>query len=234
VAESVNVEVAHKLAEHEEHDGHGGGRGDEHSRWHRVLDVFEVMLLAVVAVATAWTGYQAAQWDGRQSLRYGESSRLRFEADAASTRAGQEIVADSAGFTAWQQAHSAGDTELMDDLVRRFTPDYRAAFDEWLATDPFQNPDAPAGPAYMPGYVNADSQKATALNKEASDAFEEGSEAREHGEEYVRNAVLFASVLFLVALAQRQRSRGARLAANGIAFALFTFVMVSVVTLPRL
>jgi hypothetical protein len=199
-----------------------------------VLDVFEVMLLAFVAVATAWTGYQAAQWDGRQSLRYGESSRLRFEADAASTRAGQEIVADSAGFTAWMQAHSAGDTELMDDLARRFTPDYRTAFEQWLATDPYQNPNAPAGPAYMPGYVNPDSQKATALNKEASHAFEEGTEAREHGEEYVRNAVLFASVLFLVALAQRQRSRGARLAANGIAFALFTFVMISVVTLPRL
>jgi hypothetical protein len=198
------------------------------------MEVFEVMLLAFVAVATAWTGYQAAQWDGRQSLRYGESSRLRFEADAASTRAGQEIVADSAGFTAWSQARASGDTELMDELVRRFTPDYRAAFERWLATDPFQNPGAPPGPAYMPDYVNADSAKASRLNDEASRAFDEGSEAREHGEGYVRNAVLFASVLFLVALAQRQRSRSARVAANGIALTLFVFVTVSVATLPRL
>jgi hypothetical protein len=228
VAESVNVEVAHKLAEHEhEH-------GEAMQRWHRVVDLFEVVLLAIVAIATAWTGYQAAQWDGRQSLRYGESSRLRFEADAASTRAGQEIVADSAGFTAWLQARAAGDTELMDELSRRFTPDYRAAFDEWLATDPFQNPNAPPGPAYMPGYENADSKKAEKLNEEASVAFDEGTEAREHGEGYVRNAVLFATVLFLVALAQRQRARNARLAANVIAFALFVFVLVSVATLPRL
>jgi hypothetical protein len=37
-----------------------------------------------------------------------------------------------------------------------------------------------------------------------------------------------------VALAQRQRARNARLAANVIAFALFVFVLVSVATLPRL
>jgi hypothetical protein len=228
VAESVNVEVAHKLAEHEhEHS-------EARQRWHHVVELFEVLLLAVVAVATAWSGYQAAQWDGRQSLRYGESNRLRFEADAASTRAGQEIVADSSAFTAWLQAHAAGDTELMDELARRFTPDYRKAFDQWLAADPFGNPNAPPGPAYMPGYENADSQKAAELNKQASEAFDEGTEAREHGEGYVRNAVLFATVLFLVALAQRQRARNARIAANVIAFALFVFVMVSTVTLPRL
>jgi hypothetical protein len=227
VSESANIEVAHKLAEHE-HDHDGAGRG------HRLLEVVEVTLLAFVAVATAWTGYQAARWDGRQALRYGESSRLRFEADASSTRAGQETVADSAGFTAWLQARSAGDTELMDELVRRFTPDYRAAFDTWLAADPFSNPAAPAGPAYVSGYTNADAEKATRLNEQASHAFDEGTEARETGEKYVRNAVLFASVLFLVALAQRQRSRGARIAANAIAIALFLFVMGSVVTIPRL
>jgi hypothetical protein len=227
VSESANIEVAHKLAEHE-HDHDGAGRG------HRLLEVVEVTLLAFVAVATAWTGYQAAQWDGRQALRYGESSRLRFEADAASTRAGQEIVADSAGFTAWLQARSVGDTELMDELVRRFTPDYRAAFDTWLASDPFVNPAAPAGPAYVTGYSNADAATAKRLNDEASHAFDEGTEARETSEKYVRNAVLFASVLFLVAVAQRQRSRGARIAANAIAVGLFLFVMVSVVTIPRL
>jgi len=50
----------------------------------------------------------------------------------------------------------------------------------------------------------------------------------------VRNTVLFASVLFLVALAQRQKARGARLAANGIAVGLLLYTIVSVVSLPRL
>ncbi len=122
----------------------------------------------------------------------------------------------------------------MGEIERRFTPDYRAAFDAWLETDPFTNEQAPAGPAYMPGYVNPDMAEATQRNAEASHAFDEGTEARETGEKYVRNTVLFASVLFLVALAQRQRARGARLAANCIAVGLLVFTMVSVVTLPRL
>jgi hypothetical protein len=227
VPEGMNVEIAHKLSEHE-------AAHAQHERWHSLLEIVEVTVLAVVAVATAWSGLQAARWDGRQALRYGESSRLRFEADAASTRGGQELVADSAGFNTWLQAESSGDTKLMDELERRFTPDYRAAFEAWLKTNPLTNEKAPAGPAYMPGYVNPKVDKATHLNAQASEAFQQGTEARETGEKYVRNTVLFASVLFLVALAQRQRSRGARVAANGIAVALLLFTMASVVTLPRL
>ena len=225
--EGMNVEIAHKLSEHD-------ASRARHERWHEILEIVEVTVLAIVAVATAWSGWQAAKWDGHQSLRYGESSRLRFEADAASTRGGQELVADSAGFTAWLEAESAGDAKLMDEIERRFTPDYKTAFDAWLKTEPFTNDDAPPGPAYMPGYVNDEMEEAAHLNAEASHKFDEGTEARETGEHYVRNTVLFATVLFLVALAQRQKARGARLAANGIAVALLVFTMISTVTLDRL
>ena len=58
--------------------------------------------------------------------------------------------------------------------------------------------------------------------------------AGETGDKYVRNTVLFASVLFLVAMAQRISGRGPRFAANGIAVALLIFVTSSMVRLPRL
>jgi hypothetical protein len=102
---------------------------------------------AIVAIATAWSGYQAAKWDGQQSLSYGRASADRFRADAASTYGGQELSADSAMFTAYLQARSAGDRKLEAVYVRRCAPDYRAAFFAWLKTDPFTNPAAPAGPA---------------------------------------------------------------------------------------
>ena len=119
-----------------------------------------------MAVATAWSGFQATEWDGEQSLLYGQASTDRFEAEAASTRAGQELTADSAMFTAWLQAHSAGDTVLETEMTRRFTPDYRNAFDAWLALDPFDNPAAPPGPAAMPEYHNAHRAEAERLNAE--------------------------------------------------------------------
>ncbi len=159
--EGLSGEVAHKLSEHEATEHHP-------ARWHGLLEIIEVILLAVVAIATAWSGLQASRWDGQQSLRYGQASRDRFEADAASTLAGQQLSADAAMFTAWLQAHSANDPKLQALIVRRFTPDYRIAFDAWLTTDPFGNPSAPPGPAAMPQYSNPNQQKANQLNSQAS------------------------------------------------------------------
>jgi hypothetical protein len=227
--EGANVEVAHKLSE----SGHGGATTHTR-RWHGLIEVAEVAILAVVAVATAWSGFQASQWDGEQSFRYGESSRLRFEAEEASTLAGQELTADSAMFTAWLQAHAAGDATLANEMSRRFTPHYHRAFDAWLAADPFNDPDAPPGPAAMPQFHPPNKAKADALNAEASAAFADGTEARETGDKYVRDTVLFATVLFLVAIGQRFTSHRARLAVNSIAAVVLVYTMVSVVSLPRL
>jgi hypothetical protein len=225
--EGMNVEVAHKLSEREPPGAH-------HARWHAFLELAEVLVLAVVAVMTAWSGLQAAKWDGRQALLYGQASRDRFQADAASTLAGQQLSADASMFTALLQAQAAGNTELQASYVRRFTPDYRDAYAAWLKTDPFVNPAAPPGPGYMPSYHNRNQQKADRLNALASATFDEGTHARENADKYVRDTVLFASVLFLVAVAQRFSAMRARLAVGVITFGLLAFVVVSVAQLPRL
>jgi hypothetical protein len=225
--EGMNVEVAHKLSEHETSGAHRG-------RWHELLEAVEVAILAVVAVATAWSGLQAAKWDGRQSLLYGNASSYRFQADAASTLAGLQLSADASMFTGWLQARAAGDTQLQASYVRRFTPDYRDAYEAWLKTDPFVNPTAPPGPAAMPSYHNPNQDKANQLNALAAATFDEGTAARDNADKYVRDTVLFASVLFLVAIAQRFKAHRARVAIGVIAFGLLIFVAVSLIQLPRL
>jgi hypothetical protein len=225
--EGVNLEVAHKLSEHAESHEH-------RDRWLEVFEVLEVVLLAIVAVATAWSGFEATRWDGRQSLFYGQASATRFQADAASTLGGQELLANVSIFTGWLQARSANDTQVQAVLVRRFTPDYRVAFDAWLLTDPFSNPAAPPGPSLMPQYDNPLFDQAARLNARATSIFDEGTAARETADQYVRDTVLFATVLFLVAVAQRFRVRAARIAMNVIAVGLLAFVLASVATLPRL
>jgi hypothetical protein len=187
-----------------------------------------------VAIATAWSGFQAAKWDGRQSLDYGTSARLRFQADAASTAAGEELVANVGLFTAWLAAHEAGNETLQTLYRKRMTPDYGTAFDAWVRTDPFNNPSAPVGPIAMPEYKNPLAERADHLNKEADEIFDEGTEARETGEKYVRNTVLFAMVLFLVAIAQRFKDRTLRSAVNVIAVSVLVFALASTLTLPRL
>ena len=228
MAEGMNVEAAHKLS-HAPHGAPGNQR-----RWEAAIEIVEVLFLAVIAIVTAWSGYQAAQWDGQQGLKYGIASRERFEADAASTAGGQKLIADSAGFTAWLQAEDAGNKRLQTIIVRRFTPDYRTAFAAWLKTDPLNDPSAPAGPAYMPSYKNPDLEEAKSLNAQAAASFDEGTEARETAEKYVRATVFFASVLFLVAIAQRFKIHRVRVGANALACALLLYACISVATLPRL
>jgi hypothetical protein len=47
-------------------------------------------VLAVVAIATAWSGDQAELWTGHQAESYSEASKLRVEAEAATTYANHE------------------------------------------------------------------------------------------------------------------------------------------------
>lgn len=227
MAEGSNVEIAHELTGHAHDDTPAQG-------WHRLLEVAEVVILAVVAVATAWSGYQAAKWDGRQTVLYGDSNRDRFAADTASTLGGQELVANVALFTSWLQAHTAGNADLERILEKRMTPDYRVAFDAWLATNPFANANAPPGPSAMPVYKNPFTAEAKQRNDRASAAFDDGTHARETGEKYVRNTVIFAVVLFIVAIAQRMKDRTLRLSTNAISAVLLVYALLSTIRLHRL
>lgn len=226
--EDMNLEIAHKLSGSEEREAR------EKRRWQELVEIVEVVILAIVAVATAWSGYQAARWDGRQAFLYGTSSRLRFEAEAAETLGAEQRLQDITTFNTWIQAHQDGDDQLADLYIERFSPEYRVAFDAWLRTRPFSNPDAPAGPIFMPEYHNADLERSDELNERASETFAAGTEARETADRYVRQTVLLATVLFLVAVAQRFRFRGVRIAASVLAGALMVVALVGVVSLPRL
>jgi len=62
-------------------------------RWERVVEIVEVSALAIVAIGTAFSGYQGTQWGGEQARLYGLASTTRFEAEAAATLGGQELVA---------------------------------------------------------------------------------------------------------------------------------------------
>ena len=224
--EGMNVEVAHKLSE-QEHDER------RRHRWEEVVEIFEAVVLAVVAIATAYSGYQAARWDGRQAFLYGTSSKYRVEAGVAATEGGQQRLLDVTTFNTWIEVRAQGQEELAALYVRRFSPEYRVAFYAWLATHPFSNPNAEPGPSFMPQYHNALLAEADRLNAQATAAFEAGTEARDTAEKYVRDTVLFATILFLIALSQRFKLRNVRIGILIVASGLMVVALVAVVRLPR-
>jgi hypothetical protein len=146
--EEMNIEAAYALSERR------AGIG-EATPAEELGEIVEVVILAI-GIATAWSGYQAARWDGRQAFLYHEATRIRVEAGLAATLGGQQRLLDVTTFNTWIEARFEGRTELMALYERRFSPEYKVAFDAWLVTDPFSNTEAPPGPSFMPEYQPAD------------------------------------------------------------------------------
>ena len=95
-------------------------------------------------------------------------------------------------------------------------PEFRPAFEAWKKTDPLNNPEAPAGPQLMKEFHNSMTENAAKLNDQASEVFEQGNMARHHSDEYVRVTVTLATVLLLMAISQRFKVYGVRVALIGI------------------
>jgi hypothetical protein len=218
MAEGMNVEIAHTL--HEQ-----SMEATVQQRPLEVLEFVEALLLAVVAVATAWSGYQAAQWDGLNARLYGEASKDRATTNQLATLGGQQRLFDVVTFNTWIQATTAGNDKLAAVYARRFSPEYQVAFDAWLKTNPAHNPHAPPGPTFMPEYHNHLMEQAASLDRQASTAFARGTAARDKGDRCVLNTVLLAAVLFLVAISQRFRGRHVRLALLGAACILLAVAL---------
>ncbi len=220
--ESVNIEAAQQLNEK--------GEGEGHSRSLEILEIAEALLLALVTITTAWSGYEAARWDGRNGLYYGQASRYRALATQASTAAGQQKILDDVTFNTWVEDESAGRKKLAALYVMRFSPQYRIAFDAWLKTHPSTNPNSPPGPTYMPQYHNRFAERAGRYNTLATEVFQAGTDARETGDEYIRTTVFLASILFLIALSQRFKVKTVRRTLLGVAFVLLIYATYTLVT----
>jgi hypothetical protein len=223
----TNIEIAHHLNEAKRHDGLRPPLKTE------ILEIFEAIVLALVAVTTAWSGYQSALWDAQQDFLYGRASKLRIDAQSIDVRGNQVRFYDAATVSAWLQAEAHGDSKLAEIFKRRLTSDVRPAFAAWQKTDPIHNPDAPASPMLMPEYHNAAAEQAAKLNQEAAELFEQGTRARGHADEYVRVTVFLATVLLLAAISQRFQTAQIRTGLIVLAFLILVGQLWRIVTLPR-
>jgi hypothetical protein len=219
-------EVGKEISGHREHARRSADRRD---RW---ITVLEAVILSLVAVLAAYSGFAAAKWATKSSVSLARASSLRTKGNAANTEAIVTRTLDSVSFNAWFSAFSVGNKHAMQLAQKRLRPGYRPAFYAWLATDPAHNPNAPPGPSYMPQYVIPQEKLAAAEDKAADTSFDVGQHAGETSDNYVRDTVFLATVLFLVGISGHFQIRAVRAGIVGVGIAILVFAVFQLVGLP--
>ena len=186
-----------------------------------------VVLLAVTAVLTAWSGFEASKWGGEMSIAFSRASTQRIEASTQRAHADTARSIDLQVFSLWLEAYATGDTELEEFTRARFTDHFRPAFDEWLASRPLQNPAAAPSPFALDAYVPPGEVEAAAL-------FAQALVNNQRGDNYTLTTVLFALVLFFGAFAGRFRSERASWAMVGLACVVLVVGVGFLLTFPKI
>ena len=231
MAEGLSAaEVGKEIGEHAKHEDDGGAQ-DRHAR---LLSITEAVLLSLVALLAAYSGYAAAEWSTRSSISLAKASAARTKANRADLEGLQIRTLDSVSFDAWFGAFVAGNSNAARLAEKRLRPGYRPAFQAWLATDPAHNLNAPPGPSYMPQYVIPQEAASTRYDAQADAEFSKGSAAAATGDKYVRDTVFLASVLFLVGISSHFPARGGRYGLIFIGALILGFAVIQMAELPGL
>jgi len=233
------IETGKKLHEHGEAAEHqraeeSTGHGESEGRHSRIVQIGEAALLALVTLTAAWAGYSAAKWGTASRIDIAESSTLRNLATRDDLTAISLRNFDASTFNAWYIAFTLNNPQKEALAERRFRPEFRVAFNAWMATDPVHNPHAPAGPTYMPQYKLAPQAQANKLDNEASAKFQVGNHDGAVGDEYVRITVFLAAVLFLVGIGSSFKLHGVRYALIALGSVLLVVAIVLILQQPAL
>jgi hypothetical protein len=187
--------------------------------------------LSVVTLVAAWSGYAAAKWNTESRLEVAHASTHHSEAGRAFQRSITLRTWDASAFNAWFSAYIAGDEKAAEVARRRFRPEYRVAFDAWLATSPFTNPNAPPGPQNMAQYRPQGAAEAAALDAKGDAEVANSEHAGDVADDYIRTTVVLASVLFLVGIGGHFPRR-VRIGLLGLSTVLLLAAATAILRLP--
>jgi hypothetical protein len=198
----------------------------------RRVGLISTVLLAVAAVATAWSSYQAARWTAEYRKPSGKATTLRIDAVRAQGLSEAQTEVDVATFTQWLDARMLGRTDLENFYFRRFRAEFRPAVHAWLATKPFTNSKAPLTPFAMPQYKLAAAEEAKRLESEAQVLSAVGQQDVQHSTNYVLAVVLFAVSLLFAGLSTKLGSLRQQEALLAMGWVIFLSTAIWVASSP--
>ena len=195
-------------------------------------EVVAAVLLSVAAVATAWSSYQSARWNGEQAKTASRVNATRVEAARAQGLAEAQTEVDVAMFIQWVEATSHDDLDLEAFYEDRFRAEFKPAFDAWLDTDPLTTPGAPPTPFALPEYQLEAAQEAEDLDARAETLAAQVRRNIQRSTNYVLGVVLFAVSLFFAGISTKLQGRGVRIALLAVGSTIFLATAAWIATSP--
>lgn len=212
------------------------------------LEMLFTLVMAMAAIATAFAGFESSKWGSVQGQLNTQAAAQRAQANRLFNEAGQLRALDAIVFAQWlnalnveihadpsvfpSQGYTPRENAASTFLYQRFRKEFRTAFDAWLAQRPLRNPDAPATPLVMPEYrlasqIEAEGQLAGAEAKAAR-----AMEVSQVSTNFTQISVMFALVLFFVAVGNKATGRFARHLLFGLSLVTFAATVSVMVSLP--
>jgi hypothetical protein len=196
------------------------------------VEIAATVLLAIAAVATAWSSYQATRWNGEQAKTSGRVNKTRIEAARAADLANAQQQIDVATFMQWVDAYARGETELVNFYRERFRDEFKPAFNAWIATKPLQTAGAPRTPFVMPEYRLAAKAEVARLDQNADELSAQVHRNIQRASNYVLGVVLFAVALFFAGMSTKLTAPVLRKTMLVVGYFIFLGATVWIATSP--
>jgi hypothetical protein len=190
------------------------------------------VLLAVAAVATAWSSYQATRWNGEQTKAGAKTNAIRLDAVRAQGLAEAQTQVDVAPFTQWVDAYARDEKTLTTFYFDRFREEFKPAVNAWIATRPLRTEGAPLTPFTMPEYQLAAADEAERLDAEAEASAATVRENIQRASNYVLGVVLFAVALFFAGMSTKLGAQRLRVITVALGCVIFLGTAIWIATFP--
>ena len=170
------------------------------------MEVNSTIILSVAALAITWCSYQSTLWNGIQAFRLASASTHSRSALQQTLVIGQHQAIDAAIIVNFMNAVVDGNQGRVNYYMERARPAMKSILNDWIATDPVHNRNAPAHPLLMPAYklsIDSAFNSVGSSKNKADQLWKEAERANAHGDKYVLLTVLLSIVMFLGAIAPK-------------------------------
>jgi hypothetical protein len=195
------------------------------------FETVAILLLSLATVGTAWCSFKASVWGGSSQRKTNLSAAASRRAAAGELQSYQEVLLDVLLFSQHINARVSSNEPLARFYSDRFRGEAKAAFNSWLATQPFTNPDAPAHPFLTNYYHPRRLEVAREAEEESQRLWQEAGEAGRNSREYALVTVSLATALFCGGTAPKFETLWVRRGVLALGLSAFLFAAVRLFSL---